>query len=142
MNETTAWYLGIRGEKQAYQPGYGYGGQQQQQPWYKTPYGMMAAGAGTAVAGQGMRRAGDFAGSVSDIYGGLAEGKMPEKFHKTFTAPDRRMLESMGRQDPKPMKTLQRGAGGVQRFSKGVGKAGLLGGLGLAGYGAYKAFKE
>jgi hypothetical protein len=154
MKGSTAWYLGLRGEKQAY---YGQGYPQQlynrvmpqryqDKPWYQSNAAMMAGGAGLGAGGLGvgyLGRKGVEQGE--DLEQFIESGKMERSLDPEHMTPAKKKVLTKWRGSDEGLKKLRNYAtdvGGTGKFMRRAGLAGALGGLGLAGYGAYKATQD
>ena len=152
MNEKTAWYLGIRGEKVAYQPGWGspyaqYMPQQfQERPWWKSEPAMIAGGTalglGSMGLGYGARKTLERAEEL-ERFGETGEVgsllKRTDELDPGYLEKIKKMKASPDMADLTKHRDFVQTAG---KWGRRAGLAGLLGGAGLAGYGAYKAFQD
>lgn len=152
MNEKTAWYLGIRGEKTAYQPGWGsyyqqYAPQQfQQEPWWKSNPAMIVGGTGLGLGsmglGYGSRKMLE-RGEEVERFGETGDvGKLIKKTDEIqpgYLEELRKMKATPDMEDLTKHRDLLQTGG---KWGRRLGLTGALGGLGLAGYGLYKATQD
>jgi len=136
MNNTN-WYLGVRGEKTALTL-----------PWQKEepsipPAAAMGAGAALGAGGAGMYGTGMYQKAFGNTMSDFAEtGKMRGglvDFSNKFNPGYADDLGAVFQKDPKLLAKIGPASKRMGKVMRGGGLAGLLGGAGLAGYGAYQA---